>query len=81
MYARNIPVIKQSSPTTELLFYLVIHEKVNAMSPSNIARIINKYAEIIRPDNPELPEKVHPHMFRRTRATNLYQNDIELELV
>lgn len=51
------------------------------MSPGNVARIINKYAEIIRPDNPELPDKVHPHMFRRTRATNLYQNDIELELV
>jgi len=28
-----------------------------------------------------MPLKVHPHMFRRTRATNLYQNDVELELV
>ena len=41
----------------------------------------SEYDEIIRPDNSELPDKVHPHMFRRTRATNLYQNDIELELV
>ena len=73
--------MEKSSLTTELLFYTVIHEKVHAMSPGNVARIINKYAEIIRPDNPELPEKVHPHLFRRTRATNLYQNDIELELV
>ena len=63
------------------LFNATIHEKVHAMSPGNVARIINKYAEIIRPDNTELPDKVHPHMFRRTRATNLYQNDIELELV
>lgn len=70
--------MEESSPTTELLFYTVIHEKVHAFSPGNVARIINKYAEIIRPDNPELPGKVHPHMFRRTRATNLYQNDIEL---
>lgn len=66
---------------TELLFYTVIHDKVHAMSAGNVARIINKYAEQIRPDHPDLPAKVHPHMFRRTRATNLYQNDIELELV
>ena len=56
--------MEKSSLTTELLFYTVIHEKAHAMSPGNVARIINKYAEIIRPDNPELPEKIHPHMFR-----------------
>lgn len=71
----------KASPETELLFYTVIHNKVHAMSPGNVARIIKKYAEMIRPNMPELPNKVHPHMFRRTRATNLYQNDIELELV
>lgn len=71
----------KSSPDTELLFYTVIHDKVHAMSPGNVARIINKYADMIRSDHPDLPNKVHPHMFRRTRATNLYQNDIELELV
>ena len=51
------------------------------MSPGNVARIINKYADTIRNDYPDLPKKVHPHMFRRTRATNLYQNEIELELI
>ena len=48
------------------------------MSPGNIARIIDKYVRIIRPD---LPEKARPHMFRRTCASNLYQSNIELELV
>jgi site-specific recombinase xerD len=36
---------------------------------------------MIRPEHPELPDKIHPHMFRRTRATDLYQSDVELELV
>lgn len=63
------------------LFYTVIHDRPHAMSPGNVARIINKYAEMIRPEHPDLPEKVHPHMFRRTRATNLYQSDIELDVV
>lgn len=59
----------------------LFHNQANPMSPGNVERIINKYAEKIRPKHPDLPAKVHPHMFRRTRATNLYQSDVELELV
>lgn len=66
---------------TEFLFYTTIHGISGAMSPNNVERIINKYANMIRSQCPDLPEHVHPHMLRRTRATNLYQNDIELELV
>ena len=66
---------------TDSLFYTVIHGQTHPMSPGNVARIIDKYVRIIRPAHPDLPEKVHPHMFRRTRATDLYQSNIELELV
>ena len=69
------------SSVTDYLFYTIIHGKDHVMSPGNVARIINKYADIIRPFHPDLPERVHPHMFRRTRATDLYQSNIELELV
>lgn len=63
------------------LFYTVIKGVLASMSTGNVERVINKYAEQIRPQHPSLPKKVHPHMFRRTRATNLYQNGIELELI
>jgi site-specific recombinase XerD len=63
------------------LFYTVIKGNMARMSPGNVARLIRKYAEQIRPQHPELPKQVHCHMFRRTRATNLYQNGVELELV
>ena len=66
---------------TDFLFYSVIHGHANAMSAGNVERIINKYAEMIRPEHPDLPARVHPHMFRRTRATDLYQSSVELELV
>ncbi len=66
---------------TDSLFYTVIHGRPHPMSPGNVARIIDKYTQAIKPFYPELPEKVHPHMFRRTRATDLYQSNIELELV
>jgi len=62
-------------------FYTVIKGKMGTMSPGNVERIIRKYANQIRPDHPDLPDHVYPHIFRRTRATNLYQNGVELELV
>ena len=63
------------------LFYSRIKGNIAPMSSGNIARIINKYADQIRPDCPELPERVHPHMFRRTRATGLYRSGVELEMI
>ena len=65
----------------DFLFYTVIHNKRHRMSPGNVERLINKYADLIRSNTPEMPSKVYPHMFRRTRATNLYQSDVSLELV
>ena len=38
-------------------------------------------ADQIRPDCPGLPEQIHPHMFRRTRATGLYRSGVELEMI
>ena len=63
------------------LFYTVINGRTDRMSPGNVGRIINKYASEIREEHPGLPQKIYPHMFRRTRACNLYQDGVELELV
>lgn len=63
------------------LFYTVIKGKTDRMSPGNVSRIINKYASAIRAEHSDLPDKIYPHMFRRTRACNLYQDGVELELV
>lgn len=51
------------------------------MSTGNVERILNKYAEMIRPQHPNLPQKLYPHMLRRTRACGLYPSGVELELV
>lgn len=63
------------------LFYTRIKGTIAPMSPGNVARIINKYAEEIRAEHPELPAHLHCHMFRRTRATGLYRNGVELEMI
>ena len=63
------------------LFYTRIKGTIAQMSQGNIARILNKYAKQIRPDHPNLPEHIHCHMFRRTRATGLYRNGVELAMI
>lgn len=51
------------------------------MSASNVQRIVQECADKARQGCADVPAKVHPHMFRRTRATDLYQNGVALELV
>jgi len=63
------------------LIYTVIKGRKDRMSVGNVERIIKKYAEQIRPEHPTLPKSCYPHMVRRTRATNLYQDGTELELI
>lgn len=70
-----------TSDRSQSLFYTVIKGYRNTMSPGNVERILKKYSNQVRAHYPEMPKKVYPHMLRRTRATNLYQDGVELELV
>ena len=63
------------------LFFTVRSGSKQRMSPSNVQRIVQGCADGARLVCPDIPAKVHPHMFRRTRATDLYQGGVALELV
>jgi site-specific recombinase XerD len=65
----------------KLLFYTKIKGKEGKMSEGNAERFIKQYAKQAREDCGEIPKNVYPHMFRRSRATEMYQNDIELALI
>ena len=51
------------------------------MSAANVERFLKKYAQQVRDIYPGLPDCVHPHMFRRTRATGLYRDGVDLAIV
>jgi integrase/recombinase XerD len=68
-------------PSTDLLFYTVIKGVVGEMSEGNVERFVKKYAHEALRSCPSVPQNVHPHMFRRTRATQLYRNGVDLPLV
>jgi site-specific recombinase XerD len=68
-------------PERSLLFFTVVKNTANEMSGSNVERFLSKYARMARSRCLSVPEKVHPHMLRRTRATQLYQSGVSLPLV
>ena len=72
---------KEDASSDTPLFYTVIHEKINHMSGRNVERIVKKYADLTRKENPGLPERIYPHMFRRTRASGLYRDGVPLEMI
>ena len=76
-----LKVFHDNSPRDAYLFSTTIKGNTNKMSHGNVQRILSQYADIARQVCSDIPESVHPHMFRRTRATNLYQDGVELELV
>jgi site-specific recombinase XerD len=76
-----LQVFHANSSRDAYLFSTTIKGKTDKMSQGNVQRIISQYAKIARATCSEMPSSVHPHMFRRTRATNLYQDGVELELV
>lgn len=63
------------------LFYTVIKGEKRRMSTRNVERLVKKYADLLRSRTPGVPESVYPHMFRRTRASGLYQDGVDISLI
>lgn len=72
---------KKNLNADQYVFITRIKGVTDRMSAGNVERFIKRYAEDAREKCLQIPMKVYPHMFRRTRATDLYQNGVELELV
>ncbi len=74
--------IYHSAPQKDnFLFFTTIKGATNMMSVGNAERFIKQYADEVRGLGIDIPKSVYPHMLRRTRATNLYQDGVDLELV
>ena len=61
--------------------YAIIKGKAGKMSEGNVERFIQQYADKAREFCPDILPHVYPHIFRRTRGANIYQNNVELSLV
>jgi len=63
------------------LFYTEIQGTRKPISASCVRLFLTQYAAAAREKCAEVPEKVHPHLWRHSRAMHLYQNGMDLTLV
>ena len=75
-YHANMPM-SSNAP----LFYSVIYGEQCPLSDRRIRYLLRDYANRARDSCPEVPENVHPHQFRHSRAMHLYQEGMDLTLV
>lgn len=67
--------------STEPLFYTIHRHEKTYMSDDNVARFLKKYAAEARKNTRDIPEKIYPHMLRRSRAMHLYRSGMPLALL
>ena len=63
------------------LFYTVINGIPKPFSDRRVRDIVKEYGIRAREKSLEVPDNVHPHMFRHSRAMHLYQHGMDLTLV
>ena len=72
---------EQSLYSQSQLFYSEIHGQRKPLSDRRIRYLLGDYAKKARENCTQVPENVHPHLFRHSRAMHLYQNGMDLTLV
>lgn len=63
------------------LFYAVTHGIRHELSDDCIQKVLKKYAEKCRNEGIPMPEDIHLHMLRKTRAMSLYQEGCPLSYI
>jgi site-specific recombinase XerD len=71
----------QSGNAAAPMFYTVHHRESMPMSDDNVARFVRKYGEEAKARCSDVPDKINPHMFRRSRAMHLYRSGMPLALL
>jgi len=58
-----------------------MHGEQHPIYDSTVRRIVYAYGDIARKQCPEVPENIHPHMLRHSRAMHLCQHGMDLSLI
>ena len=67
--------------STDYFFYTIYHDERHRMTPAAVGAFVKKYGNIAKHKCPEMPERVHPHQLRHTRAIHMYRDGMPLVLV
>jgi len=80
-YTNYVRLFHNGVVTDNLLFYVVQKAEKQAMSSDNVAKFMKKYGEKAKNKCSSVPEGLHPHMFRHSRAMHLYRGGMPLALL
>jgi len=91
---RNVPIMDKTkrhllsylkefhpSGAEEPLFYSKLDGRPHRLSTDSIGLILKTAAAGARKICDEVPERVHCHLFRKTKAMDLYKNDVPLPFI
>ena len=65
----------------DYLFYTVIKGRKDKMSVANAERFVKKYGITARAACSQVPDSVHPHMFRHSYGAHLYRMGFALPVI
>ena len=72
---------EENTLSTEHLFYIERRGVRQKMSDDNVRKFLEKYRIQAKKECPDIPDNVHPHLWRHSRAMHLYQNGMALTLI
>ena len=81
MFEKYKAVFHKDSNPESLMFYTKHNGEKTPMSDDNVARFLRLYAALAHKQNSHVPEKLHPHMVRHSRAMHLYQGGMPFSML
>lgn len=71
-----------SEPNPDAPLFYRLHGGIPShLTTRSVQMLLSEYSAKARTTTPDIPEKVHPHMLRRSKATTLYQTGTPLPLI
>jgi site-specific recombinase XerD len=72
---------EENEYSNDFLFYVIQHGQKNQMHHDTARRFIKSYGVAAKKVCSDVPDNVHPHLWRHTRAMHLNQHGVDLALI